>query len=212
MTNKQVVVNKPSQLSTEKRIGGKTRILTGAAMLSAVAYLLQFIEFQLPLSPSFAKFDFSEIPALIGAFAYGPVCGIAIEFIKNALQLTSTSTGGIGELANFIIGSSLVFPAALLYKKKKNKRTAIIGCIVGSVVSGFVAAAMNYFVLLPLYEIFMPLDQVIAAFAEFFPFIHTKLDVVLYNALPMNILKSGLIAFVTMFLYKPLSPILKGRI
>lgn len=209
MTNKKVIVNRPSQLSTRKRFVGKTRMLTGAAMLSAVAYLLQFIEFQLPLSPSFAKFDFSEIPALIGGFAYGPMCGIAIEFMKNALQLTSTSTGGIGELANFVIGSSLVFPAALLYKKKKNKRTAIIGCIVGSAASGFVAAAMNYFVLLPLYEIFMPLDQVIAAF---FPFIHTKLDVVLYNALPMNILKSGLIAFVTMFLYKPLSPILKGRI
>ena len=209
MTNKKVIVNRPSQLSTRKQFVGKTRMLTGAAMLSAVAYLLQFIEFQLPLSPSFAKFDFSEIPALIGGFAYGPVCGIAIEFIKNALQSTSTSTGGIGELANFVIGSSLVFPAALLYK---NKRTAIIGCIVGSIASGFVAAAMNYFVLLPLYEIFMPLDQVIAAFAAFFPFIHTKLDVVLYNALPMNILKSGLIAFVTMFLYKPLSPILKGRI
>lgn len=68
MTNKQVIVNKPSRFSDEKRVVGKTRILTGAAMLSAVAYLLQFIEFQLPLSPSFAKFDFSEIPALIGEF------------------------------------------------------------------------------------------------------------------------------------------------
>lgn len=212
MTDKQVIASKPSQFSAKKQVGAKTRVLTGAAMLSAVAYLLQFIEFRLPLSPSFAKFDFSEVPTLIGGFAYGPVWGIAIEFIKNALQLASTSTGGIGELANFVIGSSLVFPAALLYKKKKDKNTAIIGCIAGSVASGFVAAAMNYFVLLPLYEIFMPLEQVIAAFAAFFPFIHTKLDVVLYNALPMNILKSGLIAFVTMFLYKSLSPILKGRL
>lgn len=212
MTDKQIPINRTSRFSAEEKAVGRTRMLTGAAMLSAIAYLLQFIEFQLPLSPSFAKFDFSEIPALIGGFAYGPVCGIAIEFIKNALQLTSTSTGGIGELANFVIGSSLIIPAALIYKKKKTKKTAIVGCAVGSVLSGFVAAAMNYFVLLPLYEIFMPLDQVIAAFAEFFPFIHTKLDVVLYNALPMNILKSGLIALVTMFLYKPLSPILKGRI
>ncbi len=212
MTDKQVTMNQTSQSSTEKRIVGRTRILTGAAMLSAIAYLLQFIEFQQPLSPSFAKFDFSEIPALIGGFAYGPACGLIIEFVKNALQLTSTSTGGIGELANFVIGSALVVPAAVLYKRKKTKRTALIGCAIGSVLSGFVAAAMNYFVLLPLYEIFMPLEQVIAAFSEFFPFIHTKLDVVVYNALPMNILKSGLISFVTMFLYKPLSPILKGRI
>lgn len=211
MTNKQVIANKTSKYSSEKQNVGKVRILTGAAMLSAIAYLLQFIELQLPLSPNFAKFDFSELPALIGGFAYGPVCGITIEFIKNVLQLLSTSTGGIGELANFVIGSSLVVPAAFIYKKRKTKKTAIVGCIVGSVISGIVAAAMNYFVLLPMYEIFMPLEQVIAAFAEFFPFIHTKLDVVLYNALPMNILKSGLIAFVTMFLYKPLSPLLKGR-
>ena len=211
MTNKQVIINKTSRSSAENQNIGKIRILTASAMLSAIAYLLQFIEFQLPLSPSFAKFDFSEIPAPIGGFAYGPACGISIEFIKNVLQLTSTSTGGIGELANFVIGSSLVVPAAFIYKRKKNKKTAIIGCITGSVISGFVAAAMNYFVLLPMYEIFMPLDQVIAAFAEFFPFIHTKFDVVLYNALPMNILKSGLVTFVTMFLYKPLSPILKGH-
>lgn len=212
MINEQETTAIQTNPCEKKSTAGKTRILTGVAMLSAVAYLMQFMEFQQPFSPAFAKIDFSELPALIGAFAYGPVWGIAIELIKNALQLTSTSTGGIGELANFVIGSSLIFPAALIYQKKKTKRMAVIGCIVGSVTSGVVAAAMNYFVLLPLYEIFMPLEQVIAAFAEFFPFIHTKLDVVLYNALPMNILKSGLTSFVTVLLYKRLSPILKGRV
>lgn len=202
MIKKQTIKNK-------SRTFTNTRILTGIAMLSAVAYVLQFIEFQLPLSPSFAKFDFSEIPALLGGFAYGPISGITIEFIKNFLQLTSTSTGGIGELANFVIGSSLIVPASLLYQRNKTKKTAILGCLIGSILSGFVAAAMNYFVLLPLYEIFMPLDQIIAAFAQFFPFIQTKLDVVLYNALPMNILKSGLITLATIFIYKPLSPFLK---
>ncbi|WP_279139398.1 ECF transporter S component [Faecalicoccus pleomorphus] len=196
-------------IKNKSRTFTNTRILTGIAMLSAVAYVLQFIEFQLPLSPSFAKFDFSEIPAFLGGFAYGPISGITIEFIKNFLQLTSTSTGGIGELANFVIGSSLIVPASLLYQRNKTKKSAILGCLIGSILSGFVAAAMNYFVLLPLYEIFMPLDQIIAAFAQFFPFIQTKLDVVLYNALPMNILKSGLITLVTIFIYKPLSPFLK---
>lgn len=202
MIKKQTIKNK-------SRTFTNTRILTGIAMLSAVAYVLQFIEFQLPLSPSFAKFDFSEIPALLGGFAYGPISGITIEFIKNFLQLTTTSTGGIGELANFVIGSSLIVSASLLYQRNKTKKTAILGCLIGSILSGFVAAAMNYFVLLPLYEIFMPLDQIIAAFAQFFPFIQTKLDVVLYNALPMNILKSGLITLATIFIYKPLSSFLK---
>ena len=186
------------------------RKLTGAAMLAAVSFALQFLELPMPLSPSFAKFDFSDLPALIGSFAYGPLWGVIIELVKNLLHLTVSSTGGIGELANFLIGSALVFPAGLLYKRNKSRKTALIGCIVGSVFMGIMARVMNYYVLLPMFEIFMPLDQVIASFAEILPFIHTKLDVVVLNALPMNILKGAIISLITMLLYKHLSPILKG--
>lgn len=212
MINNKITFNSKSKSCEKKNVIGKTRLLAVTAMLSAIGYLLQFFEFHIPLSPSFSKFDFSELPAMIGGFAYGPLCGVAVEFIKNLLQLTSTSTAGVGELANFVIGSSLIFPAALIYKRKKNKKMAVVGCIAGSVISGFVAAAMNYFVLLPLYETFMPLQQVIEAFSEIFPFIQTKLDVVLYNALPVNVIKSGLICIITLLIYKRLSPILKPRL
>ena len=93
----------------------KLRKLVGTAMLSAVAFVLQFLEFPIPLSPSFAKFDLSDLPALIGAFAYGPLWGVVIEAVKNALHLFQTQTGGIGELANFLMGTALVFPAGLIY-------------------------------------------------------------------------------------------------
>lgn len=194
---------------TQQRIG--TRVLAGTAMLAAVSFVLQLLELPMPLSPAFARFDFSDLPALIGAFAYGPIWGVVIELVKNLLHLTMTATGGIGELANFVIGSALVFPAGLIYKHHKTRKTALTGCIVGSLCMGVVAAVMNYFVLLPLFEAFMPLDQIIAAFAAFVPFIDSKLDVVLYNALPMNILKGAVISAITMVLYKRLSPILKGR-
>ena len=198
-------------ITSRQSRSNQIRLIAGTAMLSAVSFLLAFLEVPVPFSPPFARFDFADLPALIGAFAYGPIWGVAVELVKNLLRLTTTATGGIGELANFTIGSALVFPAGLIYMTNKSRKTAMIGCCVGSVASGVAAAVMNYFVLLPMFEIFMPLEEVIAAFAESIPFIHTKLDVVLYNALPMNILRAALISFVTMLIYKQLSPILKGR-
>lgn len=187
------------------------RMLTMTAVLSAIAFVLAFFEFPVPLSPSFARMDLSDLPALIGAFAYGPVSGVLIELVKNALQLLTSSTGGIGELANFIMGSSFVVAAGLVYKHHKTKKTAILACLIASVIMGVVATVVNYFILLPVFEAFMPLDQLIASFGEFMPFIKTKLDVVLFNAFPFNLLKGIGISIVTMLLYKRLTPILKGR-
>ena len=189
----------------------RPRKIIGAAMLAAVSFVLQFLELPMPLTPAFARFDFSDLPALIGAFAYGPIWGVVIELIKNLLHLTVSATGGIGELANFVMGAALVFPAGMIYKKHKSRKTALIGCVVGSVCMGVMAAVMNYFVLLPLFQMFMPMEEMIAAFAAFVPFIQTKLDVVLWNALPMNVIKGAVISLITMLLYKRLSPLLKGR-
>lgn len=155
------------------------RTITMTALLSAMAYVLAFVEFPIPLSPTFARMNLSDFPALIGAFAFGPLAGLLIELVKNTLQLLTTSTGGIGEIANFLMGAA--------------------------------AALANYFILLPLFETFMPLDQLIASFGAFLPFIHTKLDIVLFNALPFNILKGLVIGGFTMLTYKRLTPILKGR-
>ena len=187
-----------------------TRALTMTALLSALAYILAFLEFPVPLSPSFARMDFSDFPALIGAFAFGPICGILVELIKNTLQLFTTSTGGVGEFANFLMGGAYVAAAGLIYQKHKTKRTALIACVVGSIAMGIVAAFANYFILLPLFENFLPLNELIAAFGSFMPFIHTKLDIVLFNALPFNLLKGLVIGFVTMLVYKRISPLLKG--
>ena len=188
------------------------RMLTMTAVLSAIAFVLAFFEFPVPLSPTFARMDLSDLPALIGAFAYGPVSGILIEFVKNALQLLTSSTGGIGELANFIMGSSFVVTAGLIYKFHKTKKTAMLACLIASIIMGVGAAIVNYFILLPVFEVFMPLDQLIASFGEFIPFIKTKLDVVLFNAFPFNLLKGIGISIVTMPLYKRLTPTLTGRL
>ena len=188
-----------------------TRTITITALLASISYILAFFEFPVPLSPSFARMDLSDIPALIGAFALGPATGVIIELIKNVLQLLSTSTAGIGELANFLIGASYVWIAGFIYKYKRTKKGAISAYIISSIVMGVVATIVNYFILLPLFETFMPLDQLIASFSEFLPFIQTKLDVVLYNVLPFNIIKGLVVGLVTMVVYKKLTPVLKGE-
>lgn len=194
----------------EQKIEPAARKVTITAMLAAISYILAFVEFPVPLSPAFARMDVSDFPALIGAFAFGPFFGVMIELVKNGLQLLSTSTGGVGELANFLMGSSYVLTAGLIYKWHKTKRAAVISCAAASMVMGITAAVTNYFILLPMFESFMPLDQIIESFGRFIPFIKTKLDVVLYNAFPFNLLKGLLIGAFTMLVYKRLAPVLKG--
>jgi riboflavin transporter FmnP len=196
---------------TQRKSRTETRMLTASALLAAVSYILAYIEVPVPLSPAFAKMDLSDFPALIGAFAFGPVAGLFIELVKNALQIFSTSTGGVGELANFIMGGSFVFTAGMIYRLRKTKRTAVISCAAASVVMGIAAVIANYFILLPMFETFMPMEQIIAAFGEFIPFIRTKLDVVLFNAFPFNLLKGLVISVFTMLTYKKLTPVL-GRV
>ena len=58
-------------VATQKRTSiQNVRILTMTAVLSAISFVLAFFEFPVPLSPSFARMDLSDLPALIGAFAY----------------------------------------------------------------------------------------------------------------------------------------------
>ena len=205
------IMNRTFTIHQPKRTAAfDIRAITMTALLSAMAYVLAFVEFPVPLSPSFAKMDLSDFPALIGAFAFGPIYGLLIELVKNALQLLTTSTGGVGEIANFLIGTSYVVAAGVIYKHWKTKKTAWIACIIASLVMGITAALANYFILLPLFESFMPLDQLIASFGIFLPFIRTKLDIVLFNALPFNILKGLVIGGFTMLTYKRLAQILKG--
>lgn len=203
-------MNTVSITRSSKASSLSVRTISMTAMLSAVAYLLAFVEFPVPLSPSFARMDLSDLPALIGAFAFGPGFGLLIELVKNALQLLTTSTGGIGELANFLIGASFTVTAGWIYRWRKTQKAAILACVSAAVIMGIAAALANYFILLPLFENFMPLDQLIASFTEFLPFIRTKLDVVLFNAFPFNLLKGLVIGGITLLIYKKLSPILKG--
>ena len=163
------------------------------SLLTGIAFILMFIE--IPIVPIFPwlKMDVSDVPALMGAFAFGPLTGILIEFLKVVMHflLTGSSTGGVGEVANFMIGVSFVAPAALIYWKNKSKKTAIIGMIVGLLAMEVVAILANIYFLLPLYGMKM-------APAELMKYVTVGL-------LPFNTIKGFIISILTYMLYKKVS-------
>ena len=122
------------------------RKLTGTAMLGAVAAVLMYMEFPIPIMPSFVKLDVSELPALLAAYAYGPVSGIAVCLIKNLIKLPSTSTAAVGELFNFVMGALFVGVAGFVYKRSKTRRSALIGAGLGALAMAVVSVPYNYFI------------------------------------------------------------------
>ncbi|MBQ9551031.1 MAG: ECF transporter S component [Lachnospiraceae bacterium] len=190
--------------------GSRIRKLCGTAMLGAVAYVLMFLEFPVPLIPGFIKMDFSELPALIASFAYGPLSGVAVCLIKNLIHLFNTQSGGVGELSNFILGAVYVFIAGLIYKKLHNKKGAIIGSLVGAVVMALISVPSNYFIVYPVYTAFMPMEAIIGAYKAINPNVNTLLDCLIMFNLPFTFIKGMCSLLITVLVYKPLSPILHG--
>ncbi len=191
-----------------------TRKMAAIGLLSALAVILHMLDFPLPFAPDFYKLDFSEIPALLGAFAFGPVAGVMIEFLKILLKLLfkGTSTAFVGDLANFCVGCSLVLPASVIYMFRKTKKTAIISCVAGTVVITVFGTLFNAVYLLPAFSVLfgMPLDAIIAMGTKINGNITGVGSFVCFAVAPMNLLKGFAASYVTMLIYKPLSPVLKN--
>ena len=191
----------------------KVRVLTGTAMLGAVAAVLMYLEFPIPIMPAFVKLDVSELPALIASFAYGPVSGILVCLIKNLIKLPSTSTAAVGELFNFVMGALFVGVAGLIYKRNKTRKGAIVGALLGALVMAVVSVPYNYFIVYPAYVVMyhLPLDAIIGMNQAINPNVNGLLACLLVFNLPFTFVKGALDAVLCFLVYKPLSPILHGR-
>jgi riboflavin transporter FmnP len=202
----------------KKKSGSKERILSTRkiaviGMFSAIAAVLMVLEFPLPFAPSFYGMDFSELPALIGTFAFGPVAGVLIEFCKIVLKILfkPTSTAFVGELANFAVGCSFLLPASCVYLFHKTKKSALIGSIAGTLCMTVFGTAFNAVYLLPKFaQLFgMPLDAIIGMGTAVNPAIDSITTLVVFAVAPLNLLKGGLVSAITMLIYKKISPIIK---
>ena len=185
-----------------------TRRMVWTALLSSVAAVLMYIDTAIPIFPAFLKMDLSDLPALIAAFAWGPAAGVLVELVKNLLHAFTTSTAGIGETANFLIGSALVVPAGMIYRQFRTRKGALAGLVAGTLIMALTAALANYFLLLPFYSKLIPLEKIIDLSSRILPAVHDKRTLVLYAIIPFNLLKGTLVSLLTFWLYKRISSFL----
>lgn len=196
---------------SKERIGVRGVVQIG--MLSAIAIILMQFEVPLPFAPPFYKIDFSEIPVLIGCFVMGPLAGAIVELIKVILNvvISGTTTGGVGDIANFLIGCTMCVPAGMIYKKYHTRKSALAGMAIGTVFMTMIGCILNAYVLLPVYAkaFEMPIDALVAMGTAVNHSITSLSTFVIFAVAPFNLLKGVLVSFIVFLIYKKISPIFK---
>lgn len=199
---------------TAKKTFFNARTIAITAMLGAVATLLMFFEFPMPfLVPGFVKMDFSDLPALIASFIVSPISGVIVCLIKNVMHIITSYSAGVGELSNFIIGASLCLSAGYIYKFRKSRKTALLACLIGSLVMGVVSIFSNYYIAYPFYmnALGFPLEAIIDSYNVINPNFVTDLwSCLIWFNMPFTILKGIICSVITFIVYKPLSKALKN--
>lgn len=182
-------------------------------VLAAFAYILMFIQFPIPIAPPFMKVDLADVPALIGGFAMGPWYGVLIQLIKNILNLTKTTTGGVGELSNFIVGAVFVYVSSSIYKNRKTKKNALFALSLGVVAMTAIATISNAFVVFPTYASVMGIDlnAFVAMTAKTNGLVKSYFSLMILSILPFNIVKGLIASLVTDLIYKRVSHIIKYK-
>ena len=189
-----------------------TKKMVLIALFSSVAAVLMFLDFSVPLAPSFVKFDLSELPVILGGYLLGPMSGVIIIILKLAIKLIlkPSSTMFIGELSNFIASLTYMLPAVLYYRRNKTLKSAIISLAIGTLISAIVVTVADYFVIFPLYaKLFMSMEAIIKAGNAINKNIDSLLSLMLISIFPFNIFKYGVTSVLTVLLYKKLKNIFK---
>lgn len=202
-----------SSNATFARQAARTHRLAVAGMLSAVAFILMYVEFPIPaLIPSFIKLDVSDLPELLAAFALGPIWGVVVTLAKNLLFsiLHGTSSNYVGELCNFLLGSVFSFTAGLIYHHGKTRKSALLGAVAGAALMAVVSIPVNYFVVYPAYVVVygMPMEAIVGMYQAIRPNADSLMKCLVMFNLPFTFCKGLLDVALCFLIYKPLSPIL----
>ena len=172
-----------------------TRMLVSVGVFSAVALILQMIV-PFPKIGGFLEIELSELPCLVISFAFGPFAGVMCELIKNLLHgLLFTTTGYVGEFANFVMNGIFCGVAGMVYQRNKTKRSAILSLLLGTAAMTLAGIFCNLYIMLPMYAPTMPEEA--------------KRTLVLFTILPFNLIRGSVISFIVVLIYKKLSPILR---
>lgn len=189
----------------------KTRKIASLGMLSAVATVLMSLSFSIPLAPSFLKLDFSELPALLAAYAFGPVSGCIVCLVKNLINAPFSTTACVGELSNFLLGVCFVVPAGWVYCVRKTRKRALCGALLGALCMAACSLPINYFLMYPIYANFMPMETILGLYRAIDPNVQSLARALIEFNVPFTLVKALLSTALAFAVYKPLSPVLKER-
>ncbi|AGT32081.1 riboflavin transporter FmnP [Geobacillus genomosp. 3] len=171
------------------------RVFAGIGVLGAMAYVLMMLNFPLPPFPNFLLVDFSDVPALVAALLYGPLAGVAVEFLKNVLNyvFVGSATGvPIGQIANFTAGVAFLLPVSYVYRKAGSKKGMLLGLAAGTAAMALVMSVLNYYVFLPAYTLFLGAPAMSAPEIK---------ELVISAILPFNVVKGAIMAIVFQLLF-----------
>jgi riboflavin transporter FmnP len=187
--------------------------ITVVALFAAVSTVLMFLSFATPFTPPYLKLDFSELPALLASFSLGPLYGVAVSFIKNLINVFFTTTGGIGELSNFLLSTLFVFPAGLIYRRNRTKKTALLGALAGLLTMTLMSYFTNTFLVYPVYTKLYGIEAIVSMSSAILPSVDSTSDIILIFNLPFTFVKGLINTILTFLIYKRISPIIqKGKI
>ena len=188
------------------------RKISVTAIMSALSFALMMIDFSVPIMPAFIKFDVSELPALITAYAFGPQYGVLVCFLKNAMHLPVTTTQFVGELSNFLMGAVFVFIAGLFYRIRKNRTSAFIGALIGNFAMAVACFVVNLYITYPIYmKILIPEQAILGMYQAILPSMDSIWKSILVFNVPFTFVKGLASVIITFIIYRRISPLLKGK-
>ena len=186
----------------------KVKKLTLIGVFSAIAFVLMLLDFSVPIVPSFLKFDISDLPELLITFMYGPISGIAVCLIKCVLHLMVTTSAGVGELSNFLLGVVFCTSAGCIYNLKRTRTMALVSMLCASVLMGLAGFFTNYFIMYPFYYHVMPKEAILSLCQKILPWINNiETSIWVFNV-PFTIVKGLVCSLVTFLVYKKLKHVL----
>lgn len=175
------------------------------AIFGVIGFVLNLLEFGIPaVIPDFIKLHFSDLPALIIAFVINPIAGVLTCFVTHLLHIPLTYSGGIGEFANFLLGSVFVLIAGFIYRRKRSYGYAVAGCITGALVMAAVSLPVNYYITYPVYMEIMPVEAILNAYNKIWSGSEplTLFKSILFFNVPFNAVKGLIVSFVTVVSFK----------
>lgn len=183
----------------------RTKKITYSAMFAAIATVVMYFEFPLPFMPPFLKVDLSGAVSLLAAFMFGPASAVLITLVKDIIHAFSSSTGCVGELGDFFMTSAFCVVSALMYRKFRTKKGAVLGMACGTAAMTLVSCFTNRYMLIPFFAKIMPLEAILSACAKVNPLIGSVDTYVIFGVIPFNLMKGLILSIITFLLYKRLS-------